>query len=94
MKMKPKQLKPGMVFEYVSVPTKDKINEPELLIIINITPLPVAARYNGGVIRKDRKMLDVYKVEDSQMHVISSCTLLSYYKPFYPAETEEKKNEA
>ena len=85
------KLKPGMVFEYISVPTKQKNNEPELLIIISITPVPLQryGRGDGG-----GKRLIVYKVEDSQLHNISSYTLLKYYKPLYTAEKrrEEKRN--
>ena len=86
MKMK---LKPGMVFEYVSVPTKHKNNERELLIIINIFPLPLQRYGRGG---GGGNRLIVYKVEDSQLHNISSYTLLRYYKPLYTA-AEKKRGE-
>ena len=93
MKMK---LEPGMVFEYVSVPTKHKNNERELLIIINIFPLPLQRfiKVEGRPLRERNKRLIVYKVEDSQLHNISSYTLLRYYKPLYTAEKrrEEKRN--
>jgi hypothetical protein len=87
------KLKPGMVFEYVSVPTKKKNNESELLIIINITPLPLQTfKMEGGVLR-DRKRLIVYKVEDSQLHTISSYTLLKYYNLLYTADRKEQRGE-
>jgi len=88
------KLEPGMVFEYVSVPTKYKNNERELLIIINIFPLPLQRFIDAGGVIRDKNRLIVYKVEDSQLHNISSYTLLKYYKPLYTAERrrEEKRN--
>ena len=88
MKMK---LEPGMVFEYVSVPTKHKNNERELLIIINVFPLPLQRFVDGGGVLGERNRLIVYKVEDSQLHNISSYTLLRYYKPLYAAENKKRR---
>lgn len=87
------KLEPGMVFEYVSVPTKQKNNERELLIIINIFPLPLQRFIDGGGVLRDRNRLIVYKVEDSQLHNISSYTLLKYYKPLYAAGRKEERGE-
>ena len=74
------KLKPGMVFGYVFRQSTDP-NDPELLIIINISPLPL----------RRKLWLVVYKVEDSQLHTISSCTLLKFYKLLYPAEEKREK---
>lgn len=85
------KLKPGMIFGSVPVPTKQKNNERELLIIISISPLPLSRFIDGGGVLRDRKRIIVYKVEDSRLHVISSYTLLKYYKPLTLNRKKERR---
>ena len=81
------KLKPGMIFEYAPA-IKQKNDERELLIIINIFPLPLE-HYGPGC--APGKRLIVYKVEDSRLHLISSYSLLKYYKPLSLNRKKEKR---
>jgi hypothetical protein len=78
------KLRPGMVFEYVSVSvsTKEKNSEPELLIIIDKISDP-------GY--ENIKSLICYKVEDARLHTISPYVLLKYYNLLYTADRKEQR---